>query len=113
MLREREPRPHRRVVAGAEHPGCPQARQAFDEPRQTRGAAAEHDDVRVEQVDHRRQRPRHAQRMAVEAGLAGRIAGQGALADRHASMAGPPWRRWSAATAGPLSQASMHPAVPQ
>ena len=46
------------VDAIGEYPGAPALRNSLVEPGEVRQAAAEHDHVRIDEVDDRRQRPR-------------------------------------------------------
>ncbi len=76
----------RRQQAGARR--CPRTRALAHsrgtfvvQARDLRQAAAEHDHLGVEQVDHARERAREPRLVAFEAGLAGALAGRGATGD--------------------------------
>ncbi len=80
MPGRQQPRAHC-VAAGAEDPWAPQRGHLLVQMAQARQAAAEHDHVRVQQVDHRGQRLRQPPGVAVQRGAAGGVALRGTLRD--------------------------------
>ena len=74
MHRGQQPRAQGILAARGEHPAPPQRGHLRVQPRQRRQAAPEDDDVRVQQVDHAGQGARQPLRVALQGGLAVRIA---------------------------------------
>ena len=81
-----QPGAHLVMLAAREHPARPQPRQLLVQVCQLRDAAAEHDHVGVEQVDHRGQRARQPRGVAVQRGLRSGIALRRSLIHEGAMM---------------------------
>ena len=64
-------------IGVAEHMARDQRRQRLIQMIHVGQPAAEHDGIGIDQIDHRRQRPRQPVRMAIQRGLGPRIAGSG------------------------------------
>ena len=109
-----QPRAHAVLQPTREHPAAPQPRHLLVEQVDLRQPAGEHDDVRIEQVDHAAsaRASREAWRCSVAWHAASPCRGRARRSARPSASA-PPKCRCSRARPGPLSSVSMQPRWPQ